>query len=76
LKQNLVETDVFLERYLPCQILNIIKDVNDDVIGDYNDRKKYLTQLDAEFKRVEESIKMGEITDKTKSTGYGGKQQP
>ena len=52
IKQNLVETDIFLERYLPCKILNMIKDVNDEVISDYNDRKKYLTQLDAEFKKV------------------------
>ena len=73
IKQNLVETDIYLERYLECKILNLIKDVHEDVHGDYNDRKRFLTQLDANFKRIEESIKEAERNDNVKSSGFGGK---
>lgn len=64
IKSNLVETDIYLERYLECKILNLIKDINEDCFGDYNDKKRFLSNLDNNFKRIESHIKEVEKADK------------
>ena len=44
-KKKLQETDVYVDRYLPCRILNMIKDLTEESFSDYNDNKLFLTKL-------------------------------
>jgi transcriptional accessory protein Tex/SPT6 len=44
-KKKIELTDVYVDRYLPCKILNMIKDVTEESLSDYNDNKIFLTKL-------------------------------
>ena len=56
-KVDILNTDVYLERFLECKILNIIHDVNGPSISNYMDRKEFLTTLSKKFKEIDQKIK-------------------
>ena len=61
LKKNLNATDVYIDRYLPCRILNIIKEITEESFSDYDDRKIFLTKLDNAFMNVKTEIEENEF---------------
>ena len=60
LKQNLYSTDTYLDRYLPCQQLNLLYNVLEDAFGDHIDRKSFYEKLVDKFKECEQKIKKEE----------------
>jgi hypothetical protein len=39
LKGIIIQTDIYIDRYLPVKILNMIKEAVEESFADYNDRK-------------------------------------
>jgi len=56
-------TDVYIDRYLPCRVLNMVKKSTEPALGDYWDRKRFLTGLAASFKALEAKILREEALD-------------
>lgn len=57
---ELRDTDVFIDRYLPCRILNDLKFIFEEAFGDYADKKSFLDKLDEKFKLTKEKIEQEE----------------
>jgi hypothetical protein len=57
----LAKTDTYIDRYLPCRTLNLIKDAIGESFSDYNARKIFLTNIDSAFKNINIVIKENEI---------------
>lgn len=41
-KKKLEQTDMYIDRYLPCRVLNMIKETSEESFSDYNDNKVFL----------------------------------
>lgn len=52
IRDNLTMTDIYLERYLPCSILNIIHESTNGIISTYDDNKLFMENLDKKFKEM------------------------
>lgn len=42
-------TEIYLDRYLPVKILNMIRDHTEESIGDYTDRKEFIERIKDKF---------------------------
>ena len=62
-KNTLLSTDLHLDRYLPVKILNLMKDVHEDAISSYGDRKVFLTNLESQFSELQKKIDAEEAAD-------------
>lgn len=52
-KSNILKTDIYIDRYLPCRILNIIQAVFLNSFSNHNDNKRFLEKLDHKYKVTE-----------------------
>ena len=60
-------TDIYLDRYLPCKVLNMIRDMTEDSLSDYSGRKEFCERAKAKFEDFQKKIKLEEKYDKMKS---------
>lgn len=51
-RNALLSTDLHLDRYLPVKVLNLMKDVHENAISGYGDRKAFLTNLESQFSEL------------------------
>ena len=63
LKGDLIETEIHIDRYLPCKILNMIRDLTEDSISDYMGRKEFCERVKARFDALKLKIKIEEKHD-------------
>ena len=78
-KKKLEQTDTYIDRYLPCRVLNMIKDLTEESFSDYNDNKNFLTKLRKQFEEVKVQIDENEFWLKNvvkTGTAYSGKNRP
>ena len=64
---ELKKTDIYIDRYLPCKILNYYKDICLEAFGDYNDKKNFSAALDMQFKECHAKIVTEENFDLKKN---------
>ena len=57
------KTEIYLDRYLPCKILNMIRDMTEESITDYNGRKEFCERVKAQFDLFKDKIKREEHED-------------
>mgnify|MGYP006893842083 CR=1 FL=1 len=63
MRLNLVQTDIYLDRYLPVSTLNLIKEVCEDSFSKFRDKKCFLQELDGKYQEVLAKIKKEEKID-------------
>lgn len=64
LKTQLLLTDIYIDRYFPIRMVNLIHDVGQGAFGEYNDNKKFLENVDRKFKWLNEKLRTEEQYDK------------
>jgi len=74
IRNNLMSTDIYIERYLPCLALNQIKECLEDAFGDYNDRKSFLTIMKKRFHEMQHKIQGIEKQEKEQASYSANKQ--
>jgi hypothetical protein len=67
-KQNVHQTDIYIERYLPSTTLNMIREAFNGVLSEYNDNKLFLENVSKRFKEMKEYIELWDAYDKRKKS--------
>ena len=64
LKTQLLLTDIYIDRYFPIRVVNLVHDCGKEAFGDYNDNKKFLENIDKKFKQLKEKLMSEELYDR------------
>lgn len=62
--ESLLKTDIYLDRYMGCRILNLIWDVFQTSFSTHNDDKRFRERLVKNFKACKDKIILEEGRDK------------
>ena len=72
-QKNLLKTDIYIDRYLPCRTLNLIQAVFLTAFSNHNDNKHFLEKLVHKYEVQKEKIKTEEAKDAKVNIAAGAK---
>jgi len=63
MKCNNLQTDIYIDRYLPCMMLNLIQSTSEEAFTDYTGRRSFCKSLKSKYDEILDKIKSEEHDD-------------